>query len=297
MLRKETENTGDTNANEYSFRIKSNCDSAMISERGRSNQSLISLDRVLGTNVLQSFLVKTDKMNDVASSIKMFVQALPDFTPTKIKKIPQLDNKYNPTIKATGPYREPHSGVTYFGQVRDGIADGWGKVVTKNGDYIEGFFTNGVPDIYCRQLSRGGRYYEGGLKDSRRHGFGYVVDAAHIRIECNWDHGVPIGPTKILDKNNAVLFQGESENGLLSGQNCYYKDKVRNFEYRGCFNKGKINGHGKKWFGNGDIYEGDFVDGLEHGFGTLTYSDGTKFVGKFANGFPQTQDFADEFRQ
>lgn len=259
------------------------------SDRGRSNQSVLSLDRVLGGNVLQNFLAKTEKMNEIASSIKIYVQALPDFTSSKIKQIPELSLLYDPTIKPTGPYLEPNTGVTYFGQVKDGIANGWGKVVTKSGDYMEGFFIEGVLDVYCRQLSKSGKYYEGGLKESRRHGKGYVVDAAHIRIECSWHLGVPTGYTKILDRHNVVLFEGQSEEGQLSGDDCYYKDKVRNFEYKGAFRKGKFNGLGKKWFGNGDVYEGEFVDGLEHGVGTLTYANGKKYTGSFVQGSPSDE--------
>lgn len=288
FTRKETEKTGDatTNQNDYSFKLKSNCDSMLYSDRGKSNNSLMSLDKVLGTNLLQSFLQKTEKMNEIAPSIKIYVQALPDFTSARIQKIPEIEHRYNPTIKATGPYREPNTGVTYYGQIKAGIADGWGKVVTRTGDYIEGFFEEGVLDGYCRQLTKQGRYYEGGIRESRRHGKGYIVDAAHIRIECFWDRGVPTGPTKILDKNKVVLFEGESLNGQLSGDNCYYKDKVRKFEYRGSFSQGKINGKGKKWYGSGDVYEGEFVDGLEHGSGILTFADGSKFIGSFLNGVP-----------
>lgn len=292
FTRKETEKTGTGEINspmDRSFRYKSNCDSMIHSERVRSPNSMTTLEKVLGTNVLQNFLQKTEKMNEIAPSIKIYVQALPDYTPSKIMKIPELENRYDPTIKATGPYLEPQTGVTYFGQVKDSIADGWGKVVTKNGDYLEGFFVEGVLDVYCRQLSKGGRYYEGGLKNSRRHGKGYVVDSAHIRIECLWDRGIPTGPTKIFDKNNVLLFEGESQEGQLSGQNCYYKDKVRNFEYRGNFSQGKINGKGTKWFSNGDTYEGDFVDGIEHGSGILTFADGSKFIGQFLNGKPQSE--------
>ena len=238
---------------------------------------------MLGAKALQNFLERTDKMNPIAGNIKMYVQALSDIVPSKISEI---KNIYDPTVKATGPYLEPNTGITYMGQVKNGIAEGWGKVVTKQGDYYEGFFISGVLDVYCRQLSRTGKYYEGGLKHGHRHGKGFLVDSARIRIECTWEQGTPMGLTKIFDRNNLLLFEGESCNGLLSGDNCYYRDKVRGFEYRGGFSKGKFNGKGTKWYDNKDVYEGPFENGHENGQGKLSFADGTVYSGTFKDGRP-----------
>lgn len=246
--------------------------------------SSVSLEDVFANKALQSAMIKTEKMNAVAASIKTYVQALPNIDPANL---PELRNRYNPTIKATGPYVEPLTGLTYSGQVKEGIADGWGKVVTKQGDFLEGFFIEGRLELYCRQLSRKGRYYEGGIKNGHRHGKGSLVDATRVRIECFWEMGTPTGLTKIFDKHNTLLFEGQSQNGLLSGENCYYRDKVRGFEYRGSFSNGKINGRGTKKLKNNETYEGEFVDGLENGEGTLTQSNGIVIKGRFVDGKPE----------
>lgn len=279
LLRKETENTGDGSApNDHSLRFNSHYDSAHNSDRG---VSISSIDEVLGNKALQNNLMKTEKMNQLADSIKIYVQALPALNPSSV---PEISQRYDPDLKVSGPYVELSTGVTYTGQVKDGIANGWGKVITKQGDYVEGFFVDGALDGFCRQLSRKGRYYEGGIKDGLKHGKGHLVDATRVRIECCWDKGNPTGHTKIFDKNNTLLFEGESVEGLLSGDNCYYKDKVRNFDYRGGFRKGKINGYGVKKSNNKEIYEGNFVDGIENGQGILTLSNGIKIKGNFFNG-------------
>lgn len=279
FTRKETENTGDgSHPNDVSFRLHSHNES-VHSDR----VSVTSIDEVLGNHALQNKLIKTEKANQISSSIKVYVQALPELNP---KAIPEIKDRYDSNIKTSGPYLEPTTGVTYVGQVKEGIANGWGKVITKQGDFVEGFFSEGTLDGFCRQLTRKGRYYEGGIMQGQKHGKGHLVDATRIRIECLWDRGQPTGPTKIYDKNNTVLFEGESVDGLLAGDNCYYKDKVRNFEYRGSFRKGKINGYGRKKFANKDVYEGQFLNGVEEGSGSLTLADGLVIKGSFSNGKP-----------
>ena len=37
---------------------------------------------------------------------------------------------------------------------------------------------------------------------------------------------------------------------------------------------------------NGEMYEGDYQDGLPHGDGTSIFLDHTKFIGKFEKGVP-----------
>ena len=34
---------------------------------------------------------------------------------------------------------------------------------------------------------------------------------------------------------------------------------------------------------NGDVYEGDFIDGKKHGKGTLKFRDGSIYTGEFQN--------------
>ncbi len=37
-------------------------------------------------------------------------------------------------------------------------------------------------------------------------------------------------------------------------------------------------------YGNGEIYEGDLLNGKHHGYGTYTYPDGERYIGEFKNG-------------
>ena len=54
--------------------------------------------------------------------------------------------------------------------------------------------------------------------------------------------------------------------------------------YEGEWEKGEINGYGKKTFANGDIYEGEWRNGEKHGKGKYTSIDGYKYEGDYVNG-------------
>jgi hypothetical protein len=45
-------------------------------------------------------------------------------------------------------------------------------------------------------------------------------------------------------------------------------------------------GPGKATMANGNIYDGDWLNGLREGYGTLTYFSGDVYKGEFKNGFP-----------
>ena len=54
--------------------------------------------------------------------------------------------------------------------------------------------------------------------------------------------------------------------------------------------KGKMHGWGKYTYAsNGQIYIGDFVNGVKRGNGKIIYPNGKIYEGKFVNGVPQGQ--------
>ena len=60
--------------------------------------------------------------------------------------------------------------------------------------------------------------------------------------------------------------------------------------YEGIMFKGKMNGWGKYTYAsNGQIYIGDFVNGVKRGNGKIIYPNGKIYEGKFINGVPQGQ--------
>lgn len=57
-------------------------------------------------------------------------------------------------------------------------------------------------------------------------------------------------------------------------------------DYVGQTEEGKPNGWGKAYFPNGQMYDGEWKDGIMHGKATEFYTDGTlKFEGEYKDGY------------
>ena len=56
-------------------------------------------------------------------------------------------------------------------------------------------------------------------------------------------------------------------------------------QHEGLYREGKPNGPGQFRFANGDMYQGEFVDGFFHGWGTIVFSEtGDRYDGEFSRG-------------
>ena len=51
--------------------------------------------------------------------------------------------------------------------------------------------------------------------------------------------------------------------------------------------RGKMNGVGRYTYANGQIYEGNYVNGVKEGKGKLTYPNGLVYDGDFVGGRPR----------
>lgn len=57
--------------------------------------------------------------------------------------------------------------------------------------------------------------------------------------------------------------------------------------YNGYVIASKMNGQGTLTFENGDVYEGQFKNGIFHGKGTYTSTNGWVYTGEFKNGYAE----------
>jgi hypothetical protein len=69
--------------------------------------------------------------------------------------------------------------------------------------------------------------------------------------------------------------------GVLYHRNCEYYGPV-DAQFR--FPPFKRNGRGFQFYGNGDIYYGDWKDGEKHGEGIYLFEDGRIYVGDYREG-------------
>ena len=145
-----------------------------------------------------------------------------------------------------------------IGQWRYGQFTGWGRESRRNGEVLEGRFTNGKVNGKGIFTTVKGNKYVGDILNNRLHGKG-----------------------KLATKN--VQYTGDFKNNKMDG-----KGKIifnNGHQYEGDFRENQINGNGKFTWQNGDVYEGNMLKGKMNGWGTYTYaSNGQKYIGNFVNG-------------
>jgi hypothetical protein len=163
----------------------------------------------------------------------------------------------SPTDKDFGEAQLPDSGK-YQGQFKNGLFNGKGKIVWRDGSVYEGEFKNGLFEGKGVFHYKNGELYAGQFKDGLAQGKG--------------EHTY----------SNGDRYQGDFSDGLPEGIGTYSGDN--GYKYRGEFKHGYFHGKGKSNLANGDHYDGEFFKGYEQGFGTYYYSNGDHYQGEFRAG-------------
>ena len=172
-------------------------------------------------------------------------------------------------------------GSVYSGDVRDGKFQGQGTLKYEGGDYYQGNFKQGI-----------------------FHGEGLFVSSDGISYQGVFHNGSATGRFIVLDERSNSRFEGELKDWLYHGQGEYssaefeYKGRFLNglldgsgfytladgSTYDGEFSKGNFSGYGKYISSTGDQYEGEFSDGFYSGKGEYKNEEGERYVGQFENG-------------
>lgn len=133
------------------------------------------------------------------------------------------------------------------------------------------------------------KYYEGDMIDGVPNGFGINKEKRKV-YEGYWRNGLYHGSGKEILYSNGKLTnirEGEWKDGKLNGRGTVvkYEDGKISYIENGNFENGNLNGHGYyKSLLDGELYEGDFVDGLYHGFGKYSREEGISYIGYFDDG-------------
>ncbi len=151
----------------------------------------------------------------------------------------------------TDKIEEIGENYTYFGQMKNGTAEGNGRVFNENGTWLySGKFIN-------NKLNGSGKEYK-------------------VQVENK--------------KEQAVLYyEGEYKDGDKCGEGILYYatgEKAGEIYYKGQFYDGKINGYGTLYLEDGKIYEGGFANNQKFGFGQLTWNEEGKehiLIGVYAD--------------
>jgi hypothetical protein len=173
-----------------------------------------------------------------------------------------------------------------IGQWRWGQFTGWGRECRRNGEVLEGRFTNGRVNGKGIFITSKGNKYVGDIINNRLHGKGKLTTKS-VQYSGEFKNNKMDGMGKILF-NNGHKYEGEFRDNEIYGKG---KFTWQNGDvYEGIMANGKMNGYGKYTYAsNGQIYEGQFVNGVKRGDGKITYPSGKIYEGKFVNGVPQGQ--------
>lgn len=122
-------------------------------------------------------LEQHESMNIIHYVIQRIIDRLDDINPCMINEI---KNDYDPAVPVTGPWLVPAYQATYTGQCMNDKAHGWGRLITKGGEVVDGFFKNGMISKYVRVIYKDGSMYQGGVVNRRKNGNGVYMDKTGI---------------------------------------------------------------------------------------------------------------------
>jgi len=125
---------------------------------------------------------------------------------------------------------------------------------------LEGGFSCGAPNGYCRVIYANGNYYEGNFINGKLTGQGIFEGA---------NGGTYVGEWKDFNKH------GKGTERTTEGI------------YAGDFINNKRNGQGKLTYNDGTIYSGLFVEGVAEGIGSYIGIPPVKYTGMWSNGKKQ----------
>jgi len=208
-----------------------------------------------------------------------------------------------PVVNGQVTVKLPDSSV-YSGEVKNGLFNGKGKLVWRNGDEYQGNFVDGLMSGEGHKKLASGEEYTGAFKRGLYDGKGKLLDSTGDRYEGNFENGNFQGKG-VFTAKSGMVYQGHFDEGNASGQGTItwpngnsYKGEINDWRmsgkgefrsadvstYSGDFIDGKYDGQGILKYDQGDIYEGQFKRGYIDGKGTYTRKNGEVYKGEFKNG-------------
>ena len=207
------------------------------------------------------------------------------------------------TFQIPNPVATLPDGAVYAGDMVNGVIEGQGRMIWKNGDRYEGSFKNGLFHGQGLMVGVDGSSYEGQFAEGAITGIGTMVysDDEQYTGEFQYSrkHGKGIlksfgteyqgdffadkyhGKGKFTDEQGNV-YAGEFQDGEFHGQGNYVGTDGR--KYTGEFVEGIFTGEGSYSDEQGTRYEGGFNDWIYHGKGNLTDEKGDQYIGLFEHG-------------
>ena len=176
------------------------------------------------------------------------------------------DNQFD----GLGTYTYAQNGDSYYGEWKEGLQNGLGTYKAKDfeytGNWEEGWINGEGRIIYSNK-----DFYEGNFVENERYGVGYYQFSNGNSYEGEFVNGKfnGLGIFRFADGN---VYEGEFHNGKIEGDGTLYYTEgndtiaiTAHWDGSNHFPK-----YASVLFGNGDLYEGELVNGFPTQNGTWT---------------------------
>ena len=190
------------------------------------------------------------------------------------------------------------SGGKYSGMFKKGMYEGEGTFETKDGYKEKGTYKENKMYGFGTATWPSGQKYSGNYLNGKYHGKGIMIFKTGSKYDGDWENGKYHGKG-IMIYSDGSKYDGDWENGEKSGKGVFNDRVHEDFNpegdiYEGEFSDGLENGNGIKYYGgifqSAKKYEGTFKDGLENGKGKILFENGDFFEGEIFNGISWDED-------
>lgn len=186
------------------------------------------------------------------------------------------------------------NGNVYVGQMKQAVPDGEGTLTQPKGGKFVGTFVDGceMEGEYQNFIDEKGDEWTVHVADGKPEGMGTVKNRQGGSFEGTFKNGLQLEGicTNVFFDNDdlsACYYTGPIKNSLCNGKGTMKWVAGSDQEgdvYEGEFVDGKFNGQGVYTWADGGRYEGQWANGVRQGQGTRFYANGEKYVGQWKNG-------------
>ncbi len=172
-------------------------------------------------------------------------------------------------------------GGIYKGNFKDGKFSGIGVLEQANGNTYTGNFEEGKQAGKGKFVYANGDIYEGEFRNNKITGTGTMLFIDGSKYEGDWLNG-QYHEKGTLTRKDGFYIKGAFLNGNESIVKYYNPNhqEVTKLVYYDL----PESGFAKRKLENGDVYEGNWLNGKYHGEGKISYTNGNKFEGQFFEG-------------
>jgi hypothetical protein len=185
-------------------------------------------------------------------------------------------------LRQSGMAGKERSGGMYDGEVKDNLRNGYGVYVYDNKFFrYEGDWKDGKKNGQGKIVMRDGSYVEGCFKDGEINGKGHKYNrSSGTEYTGDFVNGQLQGKGKITVNN--TIYDGEFQNNKRHGYGELNEERL-NRVYKGQWYLNKKHGQGEQRYSDGSVYTGDWIQDKRQGHGEARYLDSSTYEGQWRN--------------